>query len=91
LFEELDEEFQESYPEEFLKIMALGILITDLVEDPSSGKIDLEAFSKRCELDLEKEGDILSIDGTDVAEDIARVLEKNGIIKMKGNTIKWKS
>lgn len=91
LFEELDEEFQESYPEEFLKIMALGILITDLVEDSSPGKIDLETFAERCEMDLEKEGNILSIDGTDVAEDIARVLEKNGIIKMKGDTIKWKS
>ncbi len=91
LFEELDEEFRESYPEEFLKIMSLGILITDLVEDPSPGKIDLETFAKRCEMDLEKEGDILSINGTDVAEDIARVLEKNGIIKMKGDAIKWKS
>jgi hypothetical protein len=91
LFEELDEEFQESYPREFLKIMALGILITDLVEDSPPGKINLQAFAERCEMDLEKEGDILSIDATDVAEDIARVLEKNGIIKMKGDTIKWKS
>ncbi len=91
LFEELDEEFQESYPEEFLRIMALGILITDLVEDSPLGKIDLGTFAERCEMDLETEGDILSIDGTDVAEDIARVLEKNGIIKMKGDTIKWKS
>jgi len=91
LFEELDEEFQEDYSEEFLQIMALGILITDLVENSSSGKIDLEAFAERCELDLEKEGNILSIDGAEVAEDIARVLEKNGIIKVKGDTIKWKS
>ncbi len=91
LFEELDEELQEDYPEEFLQIMALGILITDLAENPSPDKIDLEAFAERCELDLEKEGDILSIDGAEAAEDIARVLEKNGIIKMKGNTIKWKS
>jgi len=30
------------------------------------------------------------IDGTDVAEDIARVLEKNGVIKIKGDMIKWK-
>jgi hypothetical protein len=38
---------------------------------------------------LEKDGDILSIDGLKWQ----RILwgEKNGIIKMKGDTIKWKS
>lgn len=91
LFEELDEEFQQSFPEEFLKIMALGILIADLVEESSPGKISLEAFSEMCELDFEKEGDILSIDATEVAEDIAKALEKNGILKLKGDVIKWKS
>jgi len=91
LFEELDEEFQQSFPEEFLKIMALGILIADLVEESSPGKISLQAFSEMCELDFEKEGDILSIDATEVAEDIAKALEKNGILKLKGDVIKWKS
>jgi hypothetical protein len=91
LFDELDEEFEDSYPEEFFKIRALGILIKHLVERPSPGKIDRDAFAERCDVELEKEGNILEIDGTDVAEDIARVLEKNGVIKIKGDIIKWKA
>jgi hypothetical protein len=34
---------------------------------------------------------VLSIDGSQVAEEIARSLEKKGILKMKGNMIKWKA
>jgi hypothetical protein len=91
LFEELDDEFQEDYPDEYLQIMALGLLITDLVEEPSTGKIEMQAFADRCDLEMENDGDILKIDGTYVAEEIAKVLEKNGIIKLKGETIKWKN
>lgn len=90
-FDEIDEDFEESYPEEFFNIRALGILIRHLVEEPSPGKIDMDAFTDRCDLELEKDGNILSIDGMNVAEDIARVLEKNGIIKIKGDMIKWKA
>lgn len=90
LFDEIDEEFEESYPEEFFKIRSLGILIRHLAEEASPGKIGMEAFAERCDLELENEGNILSIDGTDVAEEIARVLEKNGVIKIKGDMIKWK-
>ncbi len=90
LYDELDEEFEDSYPEEFFKIRALGILIKHLVNEPSPGKIDMDTFSERCDLELEDNGNIVSIDGTDVAEEIARVLEKNGVIKVKGNMIKWK-
>lgn len=90
LYDELDEEFEEGYPEEFFKIRAMGILIESLVSKPSAGKIDMDAFAERCAFDLEKEGNILSIDGTNAAEEIARVLEKNGIVKVKGDTIKWK-
>jgi hypothetical protein len=91
LFEDLDEDFEVDYPEEHLRIMTLGMLITDLVEEPSPGKIDMQAFSERCIIEMEKDGDILVIDGEETAEEIARVLEKNGIIKLKGETIKWKS
>jgi hypothetical protein len=61
------------------------------VERPSPGKIDIDAFAERCDMELEDKGNILEIDGTDVAEDIARVLEKNGVIKIKGDMIKWKA
>jgi hypothetical protein len=91
LFEDLDEEFEEDYPREYLRIMTLGMLITDMVEEPSPGKIDMQTFSERCILEMEKDGDILIIDGEETAEEIARVLEKNGIIKLKGETIKWKN
>lgn len=90
LFEDLDEEFEVDYPEEYLRIMTLGMLITDLVEEPSPGKIDMQAFSERCILEMETEGDLLIVDGADSAEEIAKVLEKNGIIKIKGETIKWR-
>lgn len=90
LFEDLDEDFEVDYPEEYLRIMALGLLITDMVEEPSPGKIDMQAFSDRCILEMEKDGDLLIVDGAESAEDIARVLEKNGIIKLKGETIKWR-
>lgn len=91
LYGEIDEDFQDCYPEEFFKIRALGILMKHLMEEPSPGKIDMDAFSERCDLQLENQGNILAIDGTDVAEEIARVLEKNGVIKIKGDMIKWKA
>ena len=91
LFEDIDEEFEEEYPGEYLRIMSLGMLITDMVEEPSPGKIDMQAFSDRCILEMEKDGDILIIDGEETADEIARVLEKNGIIKLKDETIKWKN
>lgn len=90
LYEKIDEDFEDSYPEEFFIIRSLGILMEDLVRDSSQGKIDMEAFAERCDLRLESDGDLLEIDATDVAEDIARVLEKNGVIKIKGDMIKWK-
>jgi hypothetical protein len=91
LYEEIDEEFEDSYPEEYFKIRALGILMKDLAEEASPGKIDMESFAERCDLELENQGNILAIDGTDVAEEIARVLEKNGVIKVKGDMIKWRT
>jgi len=35
-------------------------------------------------------GDILEIDGSEAAEELARFLEKGRIIKVKGDSIKWK-
>jgi hypothetical protein len=90
LYNEIDEEFQESNSEEFFMIKALGILIESLVEEPFQGKIDMEDFAEMCNLRLDSDGDLLEIDGSFVAEDIARVLEKNGLIKVKGDKIKWK-
>ena len=90
LFRDIDEEFQEEYYQEYQKIMALGLVVEGLVEEPGKGKMDIEDFAARCILDV---GDkfTISVDASLVAEEIARSLEKRGIVKMKGNTIKWKA
>jgi hypothetical protein len=89
LAEELDEEFEDEYEREYMRLVFLGKLITDLKE-PSSGKIDMEAFRERCEFEMEKSGDLLEINGSRAAEELARSLEKNGIIKVKGGSVKWR-
>jgi hypothetical protein len=90
LAEELDEDFQEEYPEEAVQIGGLGTLLADLAENPSRGKMDLEDFMDNCDMEVEEDGNILCIDGVEAAKDLARVLEKKGVIKMKGDTIKWR-
>jgi hypothetical protein len=89
LFRDIDEEFQDEYYQEYQKIMALGLVVENLVETTEKGKMDIEDFAAMCILDV---GDkfTVSVDASLVAEEIARSLEKKGIVKMKGNTIKWK-
>lgn len=89
LFRDIDEEFQDEYYQEYQKIMALGLVVENLVETTEKGKMDIQDFAEMCILDV---GDrfTLSVDASLVAEEIARSLEKKGIVKMKGNTIKWK-
>lgn len=89
-YHDIDEKFQDDYQQEFLKIMALAKIIQHLIEQPEKGKIDIEEFADRCIVDV---GDrsVLSVDASLVAEEIARSLEKKGVLKMKGNTIKWKA
>jgi hypothetical protein len=65
-------------------------LLANLIEHPAPGKIDFEAFAEGCEFETMEDGNILSIEGSAAADELARVLEKNGIIKVKGDTIKWK-
>jgi hypothetical protein len=91
LFEELKEGFEEEYPEEALHLLSLGTLIKDLAEEPSPGKIDMAAFSERLSLQMETDGEILIVDGSEIADEVARILEKNDVIKHKGDTIKWKA
>ena len=89
-YSDIDEEFRLEYQQEFLKIMALAKVIQHLIEQPEKGKMDIEEFADRCFVEV---GDrsVLSIDASLVAEEIAQSLEKKGILKMKGNTIKWKA
>ncbi len=45
---------------------------------------------KRPEFQMENKGDLLEVSGRRAAEELARSLEKNDIIKVKGDSIKWK-
>ena len=89
LFEDLDEEFKDLYYEELLTIQYIADIILNLV-DSSSGKMEMENFTKKCATRTKYDEDVLVIDGTYASLEIAKSLEKNGILKIKGNTIKWK-
>jgi len=88
--EELDEDFREDYPEESVQIAGLGSLLIDLAENPSASKMDMEEFRDSCDIEVEEDGNILRIVGVQAAKELARVLEKNNIVKIKGDAIKWR-
>jgi hypothetical protein len=88
-FDDVDKEFKEEHKEEYSRLVLLSKLI-DALTEPSSGKMDMETFAKRSEFQLENNGDLLEISGKRAAEELARSLEKNDIIKVKGDIIKWK-
>ncbi len=70
----------------------MGLLIEKLATSPSSRKMNFVQFAEECSLHLEDEGSDLFVDGEDVAEELAGMLEKSGIVKWKGDTkLKWKS
>jgi hypothetical protein len=67
----------------------LAEIISNLIKS-SSGKMGAETFYERCGLQIEDDGNILKVDGKRSGQEIARSLEKNGVIKVKGDIIKWK-
>ncbi|MDD1757909.1 MAG: hypothetical protein LUQ22_04165 [Methanotrichaceae archaeon] len=85
---DLDEVFKDEYPEEYFKIIFLEKLISNLTK--LSGKMDMESFSEKCGFQIDDEGNIVVVEGRKAAEELARTLEKNNIIKVKGKSIKWK-
>ena len=87
--ENLDEDFKEEFKDEYFRLFFLGKLISELAES-SSGKMDWISFSERCEFQMEDNGNLVEINGKVAAEELARSLEKNDIIKIKGDSIKWK-
>ena len=91
LASDLDDKFWDAYPLEAQRLKVLGLLIEKLATSPTSRKMDFAAFSEECSLHLKDEGDALFVDGEDVAEELARVLEKGGILKWKGDKLKWRS
>lgn len=91
LASDIDDDFWDAYPSEAQSLKVLGLLIEKLATTPSSRKMDFGQFAEECSLHLEDEGSVIFVDGEDVAEDLARVLEKSGVIKRKADKLKWKS
>ena len=92
LSSELDEEFSDLYPEEYQNLRVLGLLIEKLATSPTSRKMDFGEFIENCSMRLKDEdGDDILIDGEEVAEELAKVLEKSDVVKVKGDKVKWKS
>ena len=91
LAEDLDDEFWDEYPSEAQRLKSLGLLIEKLAMSPSSRKMDFAEFVEECNISMEDEGSVLNVYGDDVAEDLVRTLEKGGVLKRKGDRIKWKA
>jgi len=90
LAEVMDEDFEEEFPEEYMRLVLLGKLISDLKE-PAPGWMRLEDLQKRCKVEMDDEGNLLEIDGRSSVNELAKVMEKNGIIKTKGDCASWKA
>lgn len=90
LVEVMDEEFEEDFPEEYMRLVFVGKLISDLKE-PASGWMSMEDFQKRCRVEIDDDGNLLEIDGRSSVNELAKVMEKNGIIKTKGARARWKA
>jgi hypothetical protein len=91
LASDLNDEFWDEYPSEAQRLKFLGLLIEKLATSPASRKMDFVQFAEECTMTLEDESSVLNIYGEDVAEELARVLEKSGVVKWKGDKLKWKS
>lgn len=91
LADDLDLGFQNEYfYGEYCSLNALGMLIMKLSKPGQERKIDLNEFRSRCVFEVDMDKGTLGIDASDVAEEIAKVLEKKNILKARGNTITWR-
>jgi len=88
-FDEIDDDFKDEFGDEFLRIKSLGLIMRHVMDVAEKGKMDIEDFAELCDIEFGERWR-MSIDGSEVAEEIARSLEKSGMLKMKGNSIKWK-
>jgi hypothetical protein len=65
--------------------------LSELSKRPSSGKLSMDEFADKCAKEFDNNGNLIIADFQEYAADLARILEKNGLIKIKGNSIKWKA
>ena len=90
LVEVMDEDFEEDFPEEYMRLVLVGKLISELKE-PAPGWMSMEQFQERCKVEMDDDGNLLEIDGRSSVNELAKVMEKNGIIKTKGARARWKT
>ncbi len=88
---DFDASFFDRFPAECSKISVLGSLLSELSKRPSSGKLSMDEFADKCAKEFDNNGNLIIADFQEYAADLARILEKNGLIKIKGNSIKWKA
>jgi len=87
---ELDFEFQEDFELEAAMVAAIRIFTREMIFLHPEGKIDMAEFIEMCEWEANPDWGSIYVNGTSIADDILKVLEKNGIVKLKGDKIKWK-
>ncbi|OPY55663.1 MAG: hypothetical protein A4E51_00689 [Methanosaeta sp. PtaU1.Bin055] len=92
MLKNVGDEFAEEFAEEYYKIFAMAMTVERLLSPPEdSNKIDLDDFRESLVFEEDMEDFVLMVDGTEVAEELARTLKKEGVIKIKGDRIAWKS
>ena len=50
----------------------------------------MDEFAEKCAKEFDNNGNIIIADFQEMAAELSRILEKNGVIKIKGNAMKWK-
>ena len=83
-------DFFDRFPAECTKISVLRSLLNDLSSRPPSGKFSMDEFAEKCAKKFDNDGNLIIADFLEMAADLSRILEKNGVFKIKGNAIKWK-
>jgi hypothetical protein len=87
---DFDASFFDRFPVECSKISVLGSLLNELANRPSFRKMSMDEFTEKCAKEFDNSGNLIIANFQDYAADLARILEKNGLVKVKGNSIKWK-
>jgi hypothetical protein len=85
------DDFADEYPEEYYKICSIGMTMERLLEPPEgAAKIEMEEFGDLLVFEEDMDDFVMMVDGSAAAEEIARVLKKEGVVKIKGDKIVWK-
>ncbi|MDF0590173.1 hypothetical protein [Candidatus Methanocrinis natronophilus] len=91
LAKNLEDEFIDEYPIEYYKISSIGMTMERLIDPPESGaKIEMEEFADLLVFEEDMDDFVMMVDGSGAAEEIARILNKEGVIKIKSDKISWK-